>query len=368
LVYHWDEKKIGLRLFAFKETIKINEGKILKIPGYNIDLEKAVKIIKENKYTRVVLQVPEGLKFHFSKFVEFLENKTNANIIISADPCFGACDSISSDFKDLGIDFVVQIGHTVIPNIKDYPVPIIFVNAKADIDVLEVIKKAIPFLNGKKIGIVTTAQHVHFLDDASKILKNNNFIPVIGKGDGRIESEGQILGCNFSAATSIASNVDLFLFIGNGNFHPLGLLLSTKKPVIVCDPYTSEIRGKELEDLKNIVLRQRYGAIARSKDANVFGILVGRKIGQQRIDLAYKIKEKLKIKQKKSYILTANYFLPAHLESFRGIDCFVSTACPRIAIDDYMQYKIPILTPFELDVLLGFKKWDDYRFDEILDQ
>lgn len=340
----------------------------MKIPGYDIDLEKAVKIIKENKYNKVVLQVPEGLKFHFSKFADFLENKTNASIIISADPCFGACDSISSDFKDLGIDFIVQIGHTEIPNIKYYPIPVLFINAKADIDVLEVIKKAIPFLKGKTIGIVTTAQHIHFLENVSKILKDNNFKPVIGKSDSRIESKGQILGCNFSAATSIASIVDSFLFIGSGNFHPLGLLLCTKKPVIACDPYTSEIKVKELEDLKNIILKQRYGAIARSKDANVFGILVGTKIGQQRIDLAYEIKEKLKLKQKKSYILTANYFLPAHLESIRGIDCFVSTACPRIAIDDYMQYKIPILTPFELNVLLGFKKWEDYRFDEILNQ
>jgi 2-(3-amino-3-carboxypropyl)histidine synthase len=48
-----------------------------------------------------------------------------------------------------------------------------------------------------------------------------------------------------------------------------------------------------------------------------------------------------------------------------GIDCFVSTACPRIAIDDYMQYKVPIITPIELDILLGYKKWDDYIFDEI---
>lgn len=367
MVHYWNEKEIGLSSCAFKEIFKINEGKILKIPRYNIDLEQGVKIIKENNYKRVVLQVPEGLKSHFSKFVEFLENKTNASIIISADPCFGACDTICSEFKNLGIDFVLQIGHTIIPNIKDYPIPVLFINTKADIDISESIKKVIPALIGKKIGLVTTAQHIDFLDDVNKILKDNNFKPVIGKGDSRIELKGQILGCNFSAATSIASIVDSFLFIGDGNFHPLGLLFITKKPIIVFDPYTSEVKGKELNDLKDMILRQRYGAIARSKDANVFGILVGTKIGQQRINLAYKIKEKLKSKQKRSYILTANHFLPAHLESFRDIDCFVSTACPRIAIDDYIQYKKPIITPIELDILLGYKKWEDYQFDEILD-
>lgn len=340
----------------------------MKIPGYDIDLEKAVKIIDENDYKRIVVQIPEGLKSHFSKFVEFLEDKTNASIIVSADSCFGACDIVNYYFKELKIDFIIQIGHTRIPEIAENSISTIFINAKADIDVSKIIEKAIPNLIGKKIGIVTTAQHIHVLNNICKILKDNNFEPIIGKGDNRIESNGQILGCNFSSATSIIDQVNSYLFIGSGNFHPLGLRLSTKKPVIVCDPYTSEIRGTELEDLKDIILRQRYGAIARSKDAKIFGILIGTKTGQQRIDLAYEIKEKLALKQKKSYLFTTNHFLPANLESFREIDCLVSTACPRIAIDDYLQYKIPILTPIELDILLGIKKWDDYKFDEILNQ
>lgn len=337
----------------------------MKIPGYDTDLEKVVKIIKENDYKRVVLQIPEGLKSYFSKFVEFLENETDASVIIPADPCFGACDIVNSEFKNLDVDFVIQIGHAPIPDIKDFPIPTLFVNARSDLDVSKVIEKAIPVLKGKKIGLVSTAQHAHILNDIRKILLDKKFDPIIGDGDNRIELKGQILGCNFSAATSIADEVDSFLFIGSGNFHPLGLLLSTKKQVIACDPYTNEVKEKELDDLKDMILRQRYGAIARSKDAKVFGILVGTKRGQQRIELAYEIKEKLDSYQKKSYIFTANHFLPAHLESFRDVDCFVSTACPRIAIDDYMQYKVPIITPVELDILLGLKKWENYQFDEI---
>ena len=212
----------------------------MKIPGYNIDLEKAVKIIKEKDYKQVVLQVPEGLKSHFSKFVEFLENETNASIIISADPCFGACDVVNSEFKNLNVDFVIQIGHTPIPNIRVFSIPTLFVNAIVDSGVSKVIEKALLVIKGKKIGLVSTAQHIHTLNDVKKLLLDNNIDSVIGDGDGRIESKGQILGCNFSAATSIADEVDSFLFIGSGNFHPLGVILSTKKPVIACDPYTND--------------------------------------------------------------------------------------------------------------------------------
>lgn len=338
----------------------------MNIAGYFIDLEKAVKKINKNRYKRVLIQVPEGLKTHFLKFVEFLEEKTNASVIISADPCFGACDIPNYELKDLGVDFIIQIGHTPISDIKNPLIPTLFVNAKSDFNVEKVIQKAIPLIKDKKVGLISTAQHVHLLDEAKKLLVNNKFEPFIGKGDSRIGLKGQILGCNFSSAKSIADEVDTFLFIGSGNFHPLGLILLFNKQVIVCDPYSNEVREKELEDLKDMILRQRYGAIARSKDAHVFGILVGTKLGQQRIDLAYEIKEKLESKHKKSYIFSLNHFSPSFLEGYRDIDCFVSTACPRIAIDDYIQYKAPIITPIELDIVLDFKKWEEYQFDEIL--
>ena len=337
----------------------------MKIAGYDIDLEEAVKIINKKKYKKVVLQIPDGLKIHFTKFVEFFEGKTEADFLISATPCFGACDLIGYDLKSLGVNFVIQIGHESINDAKTIEIDTLFLNAKSDLDILKVVEKALPIIKDKKIGLVSTAQHVHKLDEIKKILENKNFKVFIGKGNSRIKLAGQILGCNFSSAISIAKDVDLFLFIGGGNFHPLGLMLSTKKKVIACDPYTNKVKEKELEDLKDTILRQRYGAIASSKNARAFGILIGTKSGQQRIELAYKIKKKLTSKEKKSYILILDNFNPLVFQSFLGLDCFISTACPRIAIDDYILYKVPIITPVELDILLGYKKWEEYCFDEI---
>jgi 2-(3-amino-3-carboxypropyl)histidine synthase len=311
----------------------------LNIKGYYIDLEKAIVTITNNNYKNILLQIPEGLKFIFNDFADFIEQKTKANIIISADPCFGACDVPSFVYKNSDIDVIIQIGHLPIPHLNDANL---------------------------QIGILTTAQHIHKLDEIKSILSTNNFHPIICKGDKRIDSVGQILGCNFSSATKIIDEVDMYLFIGSGTFHPLGLLLSTKKPVISCDPYTNEVKYKELEDIKDMILRQRYGAIARSKDAKVFGIVVCSKSGQYRYKKAQIYKKLIESKNKKSYILISNFFSASFLESFREIDCFVSFGCPRIAIDDYMQYKKPIITPIELEILLGSKKWDDYKFDEIL--
>ena len=111
---------------------------------------------------------------------------------------------------------IVQIGHLPIPSIKNLKIPVIFLNAESEVDVKEVIEKAIPSLSGEKIGVVTTAQHVHKVKEIQNILVENGFEPVVSSGDNRIEAKGQILGCNFSAATQISDNVDMFLFVGSG--------------------------------------------------------------------------------------------------------------------------------------------------------
>ena len=67
---------------------------------------------------------------------------------------------------------------------------------------------------------------------------------------------------------------------------------------------------------------------------------------------------------KKGYLPALEHIGP-DLIDFYPVDAFVNTACPRIAIDDAVRYRKPLITPFELEVALG-KKWETgYMFDEI---
>lgn len=47
------------------------------------------------------------------------------------------------------------------------------------------------------------------------------------------------------------------------------------------------------------------------------------------------------------------------------VGAFVSTACPRLAIDDQMRYPKPMLTPVELEIVMGERNWDNYHLDMI---
>ena len=59
---------------------------------YDMDLDKVIRKINSKDAKTVGLQFPEGLKMQAVKIARKIEEETEATVIISGDPCFGACD------------------------------------------------------------------------------------------------------------------------------------------------------------------------------------------------------------------------------------------------------------------------------------
>ena len=194
----------------------------------------------------------------------------------------------------------------------------LFIHAKSNEPVLPVVKKAVKLLP-KKIGLVTTIQYKHKLKDAKKLLEKHKKTAVIA---------GIVLGCDVSNAKKIEKKVDAFLYIGTGEFHPLGIALETKKPVIIANPSSSNVSKVKKEDIEKIK-KKRKGAYIKFLTAKSIGILVSTKPGQNKLKQALKLKKKLK--NKDCYIFIADEINPGQLENFRFIECWINTACPRIA-------------------------------------
>jgi 2-(3-amino-3-carboxypropyl)histidine synthase len=194
--------------------------------------------------------------------------------------------------------------------------------------------------------------------EACAIIETRGKTCVIGHGDSRIAYPGQVLGCNFSAAR--AEKCNEYLYIGSGDFHPLGVALSTKKRVLVADPFSGEVR--EIDPSK--ILRQRSAVIAKSLDAEVFGIIVSSKSGQKRLELAFFLMECAKRHGKDAYLILMDLVTPEQLLLFK-VDAFVNTACPRLAVDEIGRFQSPMLTPQEFEIVLGEREWDRLVLDEI---
>ena len=324
---------------------------------FDFEIERIVRAINGRKCHKVVLQFPEGLKRKAAEVASAISGQVSCEIIIHGEPCFGACDVPRTN-----ADLIVQFGHLPIPCLES-PNSIMFIQAKSDADPMPVLEMALDKLP-EKIGLLTTAQHIHIIVPAMNFLEGKGKKVLVGKGDGRLFAEGQVLGCNASVARNIADKVDAFLFVGTGNFHPLAVALASSKPVFIADPVNNEVR--DISEVRDRMLRQRHAAIEKAREAKRFGILLSEKPGQRREKMARYSKQLLSEKKLDATIVEIDLVTPQKLDAF-GLDAWVSTACPRLAIDEYSAFSVPVLTPIELEILLGKRDWDDYVFDEILE-
>ncbi len=325
--------------------------------NYDFRLDEVLKKIREIGAETVGLQFPEGLKIHAVNVAERIENETDAVVLISGDPCYGACDVSDTHMEGL-VDLIVHFGHIEFP--IDYKVPVLFIEAYSKIDISSILKKSLKSIeNYEKIGIVTTIQHLHLINQMKDFLTRNGKEVIMKEGAGT--REGQVLGCNFSAIKDV--DADAFLFVGSGNFHALGITLFTEKPVFIADPYMNEVRT--IEEFRDRILRIRFAKITKAGDAQKFGIIVSSKKGQFRLDIAKSLKNMINKQKKEAFIIMLDNISPDLLLPYMDLDAFVVTACPRVAIDDANMYKKPLLTPKELEIVLNERKWEDYKIDEI---
>jgi len=321
---------------------------------FDLEEERLREEVSRRGAKRVLIQLPEGLKAMGPSLAALVE-KAGAVAIVSADPCYGACDLATLDAESLGADLVVHYGHSEM--VKQERVPTIYLEARARVSVDEAVKKAILYLKPwTSIGLITTVQHVHALDEAREALLKAGKAVVIGDA-GHVKHAGQVTGCDYSNAKAVSNDVEAFLFVGGGRFHAIGAALATGKPTIIADPY--EKRAHAIDNVVQRILKQRWASICEAKKAETLGVLIGLKIGQKRVEEAMKLKGEWERDGRKAILLALREISPEALMQFPGIDAFVNTACPRVSLDDASRFLKPVVTFNEALILLGRMDWEE---------
>jgi 2-(3-amino-3-carboxypropyl)histidine synthase len=311
------------------------------------DTSDLIRQVKERGARRVALQFPEGLKRKAAAYGSALR-KAGFEVIVSGDPCYGACDLALDTLARA--DVLVHVGHAPV---DDRP-NVIFLPYRMDFD-SAVLEHALSLIRGKTIGLVTTVQHAHLVPAMEEYLQSKGYVVRVAEGKGRTPLRGQVLGCCFTAAKE--TGADEILFVGTGVFHPIGIALATRAHVIALDPLTGtaqEVSGETL-------LRRRFAVIEKARGAATVGILVSTKSGQNRMDLA----RQLAALADNAVIVTIREVSPDELLNL-GFGCYVNTACPRLAYDDQVRFPVPVLSPQEYEILCGARDWDQYEIDEII--
>lgn len=324
---------------------------------FDFELETVSRWISDGGYASVALQMPEGLKIRAPEISEFIERETGAVPVIVGRPCYGACDLF--DYHGWA-DALVHFGHSPIPSQGEDP-NVLYVESRSDADVDDSILESLSTLPGS-VGLLATVQYLGLIPKVRRILESSGRSVHVGVGDSRICHPGQVLGCNCSAAEAVNDDVEGFLFIGEGDFHPLAAAFGMEKQVLVLNPVTGEVR--DMAEKRDRILRRRFAAIQGARDAQSFLVIVCSKVGQDRSELADGIVGLLRSHGRTAFKVVIEEVNPTALMSYQ-VDAFVNTACPRIAMDDAARYPKPMLTPPELEIALGEREWSDYVFDQI---
>lgn len=321
---------------------------------FDFEEERVKQEILKLGAKRVLIQLPEGFKPEGPRLAKAVE-KLGVTAIVSADPCYGACDLATADAEALGVDLIIHYGHS--KTLKYERVPTLYVEARAIVNVDDAVQKALPMLEKwRKIGLATTVQHVQAIDEVRELLVRAGKTVMIGDM-GRLSYSGQVIGCDYSNAKSIAKDAEAFLFVGGGRFHALGVALSTSKPTIVADPY--EERAFSVDKEVERILKQRWASIEEARKAKTFAVVVGLKPGQKRLEEALGIKRRLEQNGKTASVFAAKEITPEILMEFPSIEAYVNTACPRISIDDASRFRKPVLTASEALVVVGELSWEE---------
>lgn len=205
-------------------------------------------------------------------------------------------------------------------------------------------KKLIDSLPGR-ICLFTTVQFMSSFDSMKKQLEESGRKVFVYKTRHSF-TPGHLLGCTVE---SFDDDFEAFLYVGDGLFHPQALLLNNHQDVIMYNPFDKRTRTIARKDMEKLE-RKKKGARVRFLSSRDIGVLVTTKAGQQQLHAALKLQDDFP--DKRFYYLIANDINFQSLEDFPFIECFVNTACPRIAFDDVEKFTKPVLDLTEVRQLI----------------
>lgn len=326
---------------------------------YDFEEPRVREFLQRTGARRAALQLPAGLARYLPEILRPFD-QLGVEPVVVAGSCYGACDLADEAARKLGSDVLVHYGHADMG--LGSVMPTLYVEARIKKSPVDALELALPALNFRRVGLVTTVQHIGHLEEVASFLNSHGMQTLVGEPSFRTRYPGQVLGCDVSCAKAVAPSVDGFIYIGTGDFHPLGVALATGKKVVSVNPVS---RGfKVFMPRQEKFIKGRKAKVAQAALGKTFGVIVSTKKGQARFSLARKIVGLLSKEGKQACLSAVDDVSPESIENF-CFDVLVCVACPRIPIDDGERFERPVLTPFEILAMLGKVPMEPYQMDEI---
>lgn len=342
-------------------------GSLMICNEYVIDYGSLLNLLEEKGFRRILIQAPDGLKPIYPCLLKFINDKFSSRIevILSSSPTFGGCDVAYDEARRVNAELIVHVGHNRYPWLTPEEIPVHYIpayyNWSPSLNDIHGLMDTLRRRGLTKIGLASSIQHVNSIAKLKSILEEKGFEIYVPKHN-ELE-EGQVLGCFYKHLKALEDRVDSYVVVSGGLFHPIGLALTTSKPVLGFDPYTRRTWDASVEARK--VLAKRYYLVTKLKHEGFrrVCIIIGCKPGQHRPTVFREVKRSLDEKGYETFYVSS-YTLDRDrliaIDNALNPDVFVVTSCPRIPIDDLNDFYKPVLTPGELHMVL--KNTDTYIY------
>ena len=215
---------------------------------------------------------------------------------------------------------------------------------------VELSKDTLQYLKKKKyktVGLYGSVQFCNQLETVKQQLRDLEINIITSKAD-RTHVSSQLLGCdNYHSSLNLPAQeeqeMDCYLYIGDGKFHPLALVYGQKdkakegiKEIICNDPIQKKMSLVSMNDIKTIL--QKYkGSLLKFLTAKNIGVIVTIKPGQEQFRPSLALEKKFP--EKKFYYFIDNVVSFDQLENFNFIDVWINTTCPRVGFDDQEKFR-----------------------------
>lgn len=269
------------------------------------------------------------------------------------DVTYGACCIDDFTAQKVGADLLVHYGHSCLVPLNVTNVKVLYVFVSISFDITHFVDCLCDnFSSSTRLALMGTIQFSSAIHEASDRLRRT-FPELISKiPQSKPLSAGETLGCT----APIIENADCLVFVADGRFHlEAAMIHNPDLDIYRYDPYSKTItaEGYDIEKMKST----RRLAIRDAAKAELFGVILGTLGRQGSPKIFNRIRDLLHANNRKCVLFLMAELNPVKLASIQQIDAWVQVSCPRLSIDWGDSFTKPVLTPYELEVMLNATAW-----------
>lgn len=340
---------------------ELNELIKLLPSNYNFEIHKTVWNIRKQNAKRVALQMPEGLLIYALVLSDIIEQFCDCETIVMGDVSYGACCIDDFTARSLDCDFIVHYAHSCLVPIDITLIKVLYVFVTINMDETHLIKTIRRNFNqGDRLAMFGTIQFNPTIHSVKRKLEepandDDKLIYVIPPQIMPL-SKGEVLGCTSQRLDKL--QIDAMVYVGDGRFHlESSMIHNPEIPAFRYDPYSRKFTREYYDQDQLSAVRE--DAISVASKLKKIGIILGALGRQGNNQTLETLEAKLEADNRTVVKIILSEIFPQKLSMFDDIDAFVQVACPRLSIDWGYAFNKPLLTPYELMVMLNEdRKWE----------